>query len=93
MPCDDFLDIETHPETTINVYRPERQVVDDGRRYSLFRDILWEHGHSVMADVELIMVYDRVPEIKWKNFLVGTFWARESDIVGEVSDGVIIWKS
>ena len=98
MPCDDFLEVEveTLPEgisTTINVYRLEREVVDNGRCYSVRRSIHWENGQSFKGDAKLSKVSSCVPESEWGSFLHGTFWGREPDIIGEVSDGVIIWKS
>ena len=38
-------------------------------------------------------VCDDVPVERWARFLDHTYWGREEDIVGSVSDGVMMWKS
>lgn len=90
MDCDDFIQIQTFEEgTIISVFRLQRTVitVDGKKRYSLDRKY---RRPNQMVDAPLITVYRTVPEAKWEAFLHGTTWARESDIVGLVSDGIMM---
>ena len=92
MDCDDVLEIKNEG-TTMNVYRLLRRKhqVDGEDRYSLVRTIE-DHETHTMTDAAMAMAYELVPEQKWKRFLYRTYWAREVDIIGEVSDGVMIWS-
>jgi hypothetical protein len=59
---------------TINVYRLEREVVDNGRSYSVRQNIHWENGQSFKGDAKLLKVSSCIPEGDWGIFLHGTFW-------------------
>jgi hypothetical protein len=86
-PCDDFLEIETFPQVVMSVFRPERELDNEGRgKYSVVRNPDYS--------VKLTKVYGSVPRkyCQWAKFLDGTYWVREPNIVGGVSDGVMIWK-
>ena len=85
--CDDSLQFVRSsipgPLKEINVLRVVRKL-EPGNTYVVDRD---ENGNGLTE-----MVYPAVPSAKWIGFLMNTFWGREPDIVGQVSDGVLTWK-
>ena len=48
---------------------------------------------SKIPGCQLVRVYPEVPVNKWDAFLNDTWWGREPDLMGTVSNGVMVWKS
>ena len=85
--CDDFIQffsgLSGHGVETMTIHRVMRKV---------------EGSKMYIADqkdgkTQMEAVHDQVPSTDWITYLDNRYWTREPDIVGQVSDGVSIWKS
>ena len=83
-PCDDFLELvrgRIIGGLKINVHRVVRRLENPGNTYVVDRG---EDGNGRTK-----LVYPEVPSTEWMRFLENTYWGREPDIVGKVSDWCI----
>lgn len=89
--CDDFIRFygKTQQGVTkviaLTVHRVKRKIgrLGESRRY--------EVAHTNGKNAWLVRVYAEVPQAEWGKFLHGTQWVREPNIVGPVSNGVMVW--
>ena len=88
--CDDFINFVGGSRFigTMKIYRVVRELRRSKDKFT------YMVARSTYGDKPspgwLREVYHAVPASKWKTFLDKTFWGRAPNIVGEVSDGVMI---
>ena len=88
--CDDFIKFISRYGFVkeISVHRVMRHV-----KTKQLKGLEAKYKYTVPRTGRTREVYKNIPFSKWGTFLHDTYWGRVPDVVGTVSDGVMIWNS